>query len=108
MFKIFKHNKKGNLTSVFQSLEGILVTLLVLGVVTVITFVFLQEGQDQVLDITGCGNDAYCINTSIAYNSTLSMTEAATSAVDWIDIFVIVGIGVALFGMVGYLYTKRK
>lgn len=95
MQSLFKPmDRKGN---IFAGMQAIFLGLASLAILGIVVFLVLAE----------LGANATVAADTNATNAVNTLQEAGDSVVDWVDIAVIVSIGVMLFGMVGYLWTKK-
>lgn len=88
--------KKGN---AFNGLASLAISISVVTIVLVVTFLIITESRDQIKDIEGRSlmSDE---NGTAAWNATTEITDAVDDIPGWIPLIVLTAIGMILIGMV--------
>ena len=92
-----KMHKKGQ---VFNALGQLGVGIATLAIVLVITFLIISQGGEQIESIEGLNGTNKGCETSLACNSTATLTEAVDDIPEWVPLVVIASIGAILLGLV--------
>ena len=102
MNRLLSTNKKGN---AFKGIIGLALALITVGIVISIGMLVMANVQDEIVtldSITESNTSTY----TVAYNATADTISGVAQLPDWIGIFVIVGIGVVILGLVALLKFK--
>jgi len=91
-------NKKGQ--SVIDGLIKLVVPLVAVGIVLVIGFLIIAEGQDQIVSIDGITDETNTSQMTVGYNATVEVQNAMDDIPTWLPIIVITVIGALLIGLV--------
>lgn len=83
----------------FKSLGALVLSLAVVAIVLVITFVIISQGRSQIATIDGV-NASDASTYSVGYNATLAVATAVDDVPSWLGLFVLVGMGAVLIGLV--------
>jgi len=88
-------NKKGE---AFQLLISLATSVAVLVVITVVTFLILANGRQQINSIEG--------NETVGYNATITLGQTVSDGIPaFMPIIIFTGIGAVLIGLV-YLFKR--
>lgn len=97
--------KKGQ---VFDSMAALMTGLATVAIVAVVIFLIVSQAKTQIGNIEGIDttNVTQCA-TSLSCNSTVTVQESADTAVSFIPLIVIAGVGAVLLGLVAVFRRRR-
>ena len=95
--QIFPKSKKGQ--GVFDSLSGLVIALVTIGIVLTVGFLVMAQAQDQIVTLDAV-NESNAATYTTAYNASRTTQTGVEDVTDWLAIIVVILVGAALIALV--------